>query len=276
MRVYHYKRKGGLLNFGDDLGPATVEFTLSETVKFGGPMTANIMGVGSILSTWSKRRAWRRNICDKTFSRKPIAIWGSGVIGQREVILPRCTILAVRGPLTQKVIGCDKIAAFGDPGLLASRMIEKVTSVNKIGIVPHYVDKNHPVVRELQSDKSFTVIDVEQEWHRVLAQISACDLILSSSLHGLIVADSYGIPNSRLSFSDAIVGGDFKFFDYGLSVGRGKIEAHSVVSIKDVYRAAHNYKVLDRIVSSRVVHEINDRLMDRLLSWAKKDHSAGL
>ena len=276
MRVYHFKRQDGLSNFGDDLGPASVEFALGKTVKFGGPMTANVMGVGSILSTWSKQRAWKRNMLDKTMFRKPIAIWGSGVIGPREVILPRCTVLAVRGPLTQEVIGDDNITVFGDPGLLASRMLKKATSINKIGVVPHYVDKNHPAIRELQGEQSFTVIDVEQNWQKVLAQISACDLILSSSLHGLIVADSYGIPNSRLSFSDAIVGGDFKFFDYGLSVGRGKIEAHSVVSIKDVYRAAHNYKVLDRIVSSRVVHEITDRLMDRLLSWAKKDHSAGL
>lgn len=276
MRVYHFKRKGGLLNFGDDLGPATVEFTLGESVKFGGPMTANVMGVGSILSTWSKRRAWRRNIFDKTFSRKPIGIWGSGVIGQREVILPRCTLLAVRGPLTQKVIGYDHAPIFGDPGLLASRIIKKATSVNKIGIVPHYVDKNHPVVRELRDDQSFTVIDVEQEWQKVLAQISACDLILSSSLHGLIVADSYGIPNSRLSFSNAIVGGDFKFFDYGLSVGRGKIQTHPVVSIEDIYRLVHNRKVLDHVVSSRVVHEITDRLMDRLLTWVKNGRSAEL
>ena len=81
MRVYHYKRKGGLLNFGDDLGPISVEYALGKPVEFAAPLTANIMGVGSIISTWSRQRAWKRNLIDQVMFRTPIAIWGSGVIG---------------------------------------------------------------------------------------------------------------------------------------------------------------------------------------------------
>lgn len=270
MKVYYFKRQDGLLNFGDDLSPATLEFALGKPVKFADPITANVMGVGSILSTWNKRRAWKRNLFDKTMFRMPIAIWGSGVIGQRDITLPTCTVLAVRGPLTQKVIGYDDVPAFGDPGLLASRMIKKATKLNKIGVVPHYVDKNHPTVLALLRDPSFAVIDVEQDWKQVLTQISACDLILSSSLHGLIIADSYEIPNARLSFSDAIVGGDFKFFDYGFSVGRGEIKAHPVVSIEDIYMVARKVELSGHIISSQIVDEITDRLIDGLASWALK------
>ena len=270
MRVYYYKRKDGLLNFGDDLGPASVEYALGKPVEFAGPLTANIMGVGSIISTWSRQRAWKRNLIDQVMFRTPIAIWGSGVIGQRDIVLPRCSLLAVRGPLTQKVIGYDDAPLFGDPGLLASRMIKKAPANQKIGVVPHYVDKNHPSVVALLSDPAFMVIDVEQDWKRVLSQISACHVILSSSLHGLIVADSYQIPNARVSFSGAIVGGDFKFFDYGHAIGRGEITSRMIQSVDDLYSAAAELRASYQVLSHNIVDEINERLIDALVSWAQR------
>ena len=39
-----------------------------------------------------------------------------------------------------------------------------------------------------------------KDWHDVIDEINQCQFILSSSLHGLIIADSYGIPNNGLSF----------------------------------------------------------------------------
>ena len=270
MRVYYYKRKDGLLNFGDDLGPASVEYALGRPVESAGPLSANIMGVGSIISTWSKQRAWKRNLIDQVMSRTPIAIWGSGVIGQRDIVLPRCSLLAVRGPLTQKVIGYDDVPLFGDPGLLASRMVKKAPANQKIGVVPHYVDKNHPVIAALSNDPAFMVIDVEQDWKRVLSQISACDVILSSSLHGLIVADSYQIPNARVSFSGAIVGGDFKFFDYGHAIGRVEITARMIQSVDDLYSAAAELRASYQVLSHNIVDEINERLIDALVSWAQR------
>jgi pyruvyltransferase len=53
----------------------------------------------------------------------------------------------------------------------------------------------------------------------------SCERIVSSSLHGLVIADAYGIPNAWLN-SDGGAGGsrpgggEFKFYDYFASVNK--------------------------------------------------------
>lgn len=62
----------------------------------------------------------------------------------------------------------------------------------------------------------------------------SCKKIVSSSLHGLIVSDSYKIPNRWVSFSDQIAGGTFKFLDYFSSVNREETVPISIQSISDL------------------------------------------
>src|SRR5690606_32571185 len=47
----------------------------------------------------------------------------------------------------------------------------------------------------------------------VLSEVLQCDFILSSSMHGLIIADAFSIPNRRIQFSSGIIS-DLKFDDY--------------------------------------------------------------
>ncbi len=56
-------------------------------------------------------------------------------------------------------------------------------------------------------------IDVMEYPEKVIGLIDQCEYILSSTLHGLIVADSLGIPNAWIESPD-LTGGRFKFDDY--------------------------------------------------------------
>ena len=57
-------------------------------------------------------------------------------------------------------------------------------------------------------------------WQDVIDEIKKCECVISSSLHGLIISDAYGIANVRVKFSDSIKGGDFKYKDYYSGVNR--------------------------------------------------------
>lgn len=148
---------------------------------------------------------------------KSAIVWGSGII-MRDAVFPEPQkICAVRGPYTMKrclQLGYDCPSVFGDPGLLTSRYLTlQGGSKYKVGIVPHYVDYS-AVSAVVQPSDRVTVIDVTQEASAVVRHIGECERILSSSLHGIIVAHSYGIPACWVKFSDRLYGDDVKFADY--------------------------------------------------------------
>lgn len=75
------------------------------------------------------------------------------------------------------------------------------------------------------------------DWTSVIEQIASCDYIASSSLHGLIVAEAYGIPNLWLEISGKLLGGHFKFHDFFLSLGKDRKSPfllHSDMTVDDI------------------------------------------
>ena len=82
--------------------------------------------------------------------------------------------------------------------------------------MPHYADRRDPRLERLRKayPEDVVVIDVRQKPEPVIREIARCETILSSSLHGLVTADSLGIPNGWLRLSDRVLGGGFKFRDY--------------------------------------------------------------
>ena len=150
------------------------------------------------------------------FWNRSVNVWGTGIIDKRSPYNTRHIIHAVRGKLTAETIANRSITTFGDPGLLSDILLTEKNTVKKfrVGIIPHYVDQKNKIVTEFLKQKGVTFIDVFSETIDFMKQVNECDIILSSSLHGLVVADSLGIPNAWIKISDLVRGEGFKFADY--------------------------------------------------------------
>ena len=63
------------------------------------------------------------------------------------------------------------------------------------------------------------ILNIDGDPFIFIDNLTKCERVLSSSLHGLIISDSFGIPNMRIVLSDSVIGGDYKFSDYYSAYG---------------------------------------------------------
>lgn len=170
--------------------------------------------------------------------------WGTGKYVESDST-PRklATFLAVRGPLTRDVLELPEDIALGDPGLLVSKHIAALPSVDSIGVVPHFTHASSPEVTRMVTrlGAAAHVIDVRRPTVEVVRRISRCSAVISTSLHGLITADAYGIPALWAMPQPSLTGGDFKFRDYEAVVKPDwvrRVDLDSLESPEVVHRAA--------------------------------------
>ncbi len=159
--------------------------------------------IGSILE-------WIPPFCD---------VWGLGYMREQSRVAKKpFTIHAVRGKLTRQHLieqGFDCPEVYGDPALLLPRYYTpRVEKRYELGVVPHYVDWDLPELEFFRKRSGALMINVRDDVETVIDNINKCGYIISSSLHGLIVADAYGIPCQWKEWSDNVVGKGFKFRDY--------------------------------------------------------------
>ena len=121
----------------------------------------------------------------------------------------------------------------GDAGVFASILYpkNKKNYTDKIGIVAHYVDLNNPIIQKARRDPRYMIISPLQPPYLVAQQIASCKCVLSSSLHGLIFSDSYGVPNIHITLSDKVAGGSYKFIDYYTGID----SMYKNTSVKDIF-----------------------------------------
>jgi pyruvyltransferase len=137
-----------------------------------------------------------------------------------EYAFPNAKIIGVRGKRTlQNLKNAPTECVLGDPGLLMSLIYRgDVDKKWRLGIVPHFVDAEHPQIKTLKNKlgDACKIIHVCRNPKKVIDEIRSCDFIASSSLHGLVIADSYGIPNIRIVIRDTMPTFfyDYKFYDY--------------------------------------------------------------
>lgn len=206
----------GEVNFGDYLASAVVqrmlairELVLDEPVD----APARLFSIGSVLH----------------FAKDGETIWGSGrngKIGVEEHRFQKLDVRAVRGPGTRQFLAERNISAppvYGDPALLVPRLFpnrfKPDPHAGRVGIVPNLHDRSlvdGPVV-----------IDPTDRWDKVIDEICSCEMIVSSSLHGLVIADAFGIPCAHIRLSETEP--DFKYRDYCEGAGRTEFWSSSSV-----------------------------------------------
>jgi hypothetical protein len=195
-----------ILNFGDLFTPDIIKAFGYEPIRVLAS-NAKVAGVGSIIGA----------IPDNYSG----VILGSGIISPNSPKrLPDAKFAAVRGELTKKVMGLNPNTPTGDFGLLAPKLYKQQTKKYVIGLVPHYVDRFNPWIYATKEKygSQCCIIDVQDSAKSVSEKISECEIIVSSSMHGIIVADSFNIPNVWIQLSDKVIGNGFKFHDYNTAI----------------------------------------------------------
>lgn len=198
-------------NFGDLLSCYVVEkLSGKEVTKYTyKPVAPHFSCIGSILS--------RNEISS------PVLVWGSGFISQQNKykiyltiirqILRGCygkaEFLAVRGKKSREILlkagfKCPEI--YGDPALLMPLLYTSKNSVKKyrVGIVLHNIHENLPCFKKIKS-RDTMLISINRYYENItdfIDEVLACEVILSSSLHGLIIGNAYNIPVARLIVKD--------------------------------------------------------------------------
>lgn len=163
-------------------------------------------------------------------------------------------VSAIRGPLSREFLMSKNINVpeiYGDPGLLLSKFYQPKINESlkdKIGIVPH---KSNYAKYVNKIDKNiYHLINPTDKWETVINELCSCKSIISSSLHGLVCADAYNIPNLWLD-EYKLSEGDFKFKDYFASQGREYVKIRSINEYKESLLYTEGNKVnLDKLVSA--------------------------
>ena len=203
LKIFWYPCGRRFGNFGDMLTPLLLDY-FNVPYEWAPVERADLVGIGSL--------------CEKIPATFKGVIWTSGnLASSHRNQFPEAQVVALRGRLTQSRTECSKSAnvVLGDGGLLCHLLAPPVRKRYKLGIIPHYVDHDHEILKGIAGTSSeICVIDVCDEAHKVIRQVAQCDHILSSSLHGLILADSLGIPNRWLKAFGEVLGDGFKFRDY--------------------------------------------------------------
>lgn len=225
--LYWYRHSRDEENLGDFIGPYLIreiseikilhvdDFTPKKYLKY----QKVYLTVGSILFAVESNTI----------------VWGSGIIDSKQKVKKGAKYLAVRGPRTRKALleqgdKCPEI--YGDPALLLPLFYKiKSKKRHQFTIIPHYVDYDDINL------SNFHYIDkvkmLSNDFDLTMDSIVESNFIISSSLHGLILAVAYNIPCVWIKLSDKLTGDDIKFYDFFESLDLYDITCYNVIDINE-------------------------------------------
>lgn len=242
-----------IANMGDRLNALIIERCFDLAVQRHSFLTGEMSAIGSGLSQYMLHgtRLMRLQQRINGILRPRVSVWGTGFINYDDCkgrfFKRKMSFCAVRGELTRRsleaICGHSLDIPTGDAGILASRLLDKAPEkLYDVGIVPHLCDISDAGVQALLREyENCRLIDVRDDALEVVKQIAQCRIILSSSLHGLIVADSFCIPNMHVVFTDKLLGDGYKFDDYysayGLPHNYRDLRVETAPAMQDVINA---------------------------------------
>ena len=218
-------------NMGDLLNKVMLESLFNIEVNLSTITHSNIIAIGSGLRYTLCYGSYIRQLGHKAwhyFKPNPFYVWGTGFMKYSEgksaqFVFPHIKFLSLRGKLTkqkvEKILGKEIDVPLGDGGLLAERWIDRnIEKKYRVGIIPHFREQECSALSEMRNTYSDSIIiNLKEDPKEVVKQIASCEVVLSSSLHGLIVADSFHIPNLHIKlfdYGEKMYGDGFKFEDY--------------------------------------------------------------
>lgn len=209
-------------NVGDTLAPVIYHWMLKQKNITDKEIrkTIHLYTIGSILAL--------------TKYPSDAIVWGSGIhrffgvaVSARFNKIRKLDIRAVRGPVTAYILEscgykCPKV--YGDPGILMPLIYKsKAKKVKgRISVIRHYksIDNALPEGCHMISTKT-------SDYKFFIDEICSSELVISSSLHGIILAESYGIP--AIFLQEDMDKELIKYYDWYYSTERKNIKfAYSI------------------------------------------------
>ena len=213
-RLIWYKKNSGWSwingqNFGDYLSLVIVcEIAIKEGLLPLHTTPTRLLALGSIIH----------------FAKDGDVIWGSGVngkISKEKHQFTNLDIRMIRGPRThgflQNIIPVNN-PLFGDPALLIPTIFQDLHWDPIPGKIIALPNLNDHTLEQMHIPKEITHISPIRYWKNVLTEILTSELVITSSLHGFILSDVFGVPVQLVKPS----GGEtlFKYHDYIEGTGR--------------------------------------------------------
>ena len=166
-------------------------------------------------------------------------IWGAGVrqIMRRKKLtgilhshlFQHLDIRSVRGPLTREYLiklGHDCPDIYGDPAILMPLiyMPKSFTKDYDILIIPNYMQEE--TIRNNYSSKYHIASMNTNNYCDVIDSIVKSKMVIASSLHAIILAETYGVPSIFYRFDKSR---DIKYLDWYYSTGRYDVSIHDTI-----------------------------------------------
>lgn len=242
LRLNYYTR---IPNVGDLANPIILEeLSHTPTRRVERETGPHLLAAGSIISS----------------ATPSSRIWGTGLMHPKYGVgeLDTNNVWAVRGKNTIVELRRHHPALqdvpLGDPGILLPELLGIASQQRpryRIGVAAHYVDRQDPRIVSLLAKDAVLDLNVHEGPRAFLEQMALCEVVVSSSLHGIIFAEALGLPNLWVKVSNRVAGEGFKFFDWYTTTARPQTRPHDLgedESVEDLLlRCEQRESLIDKV-----------------------------